>query len=972
MLLSGVTAAADPQSAEICVVPVVEVPGPTVGHGDDVEATVPEHGGDCCCADCAGAGGAHSLPLPEPTGSATGDFDGAGAVTDLSRTFELHSNPGARHTIYLDFDGHVTSGTAWNTGYNGGNDITTPAYGFEGDASFTDSELARIQRIWQRVAEDILPFDVDVTTEDPGADALARSSDGDTAWGIRVVIGGAGAWFGPAGGVAYVGSFNWGSDTPVFVFEDNLANGNEKFTAEAASHEAGHALGLSHDGGPATQYYAGHGAGETGWGTIMGVSYDKSLTQWSRGEYAGATNRQDDLSIITTQNGFGYRADDHGNSAGTAGGFDVIGNNVVATGIIERNTDVDVFSFTTGAGAVAFTATPAARGPNLDILLQLYDSNGQLVASANPADALNAHLSAVVAAGSYFLHVSGAGQGDPLGTGYSDYGSLGFYAVSGTIVSAGSPDTTGPRVIGSSSSGVAAGTIDRFTLTFSEPVAELTFTPADVSLTGPGGAAIPTTVVRISGTQYEVRFAAQSASGTYTLTVGPQITDSAGNRMDQDQDGIPGEVTQDRYVTTAMLVASDSGLRFDFGNATSPVESGFRQVTGNMIYNQATGYGWFRRGLVTQDQAVGDDLTRDFAAARYSRFAVDLENGTWDVALTFGDALAARERMGVNIEGVWREMDVSTAAGEFTTRTFRVEVTDGQLLLLLRDFGGSTREFAVNALQVTPVGVHDTSGPRIVSSAASGASPGTLDRFTLTFSEPIAGGSFTLADVSLAGPNGAIAPSAVTRLSGTQYEVRFAPQSAAGTYVLSVGPQITDEAGNTMDQDQDGDPGEAVQDRYTASSTLPPSQPAGAERSFDFGTAASPVAEGFSPVSRATRYDPARGFGWLAGQAADNDARSGDALTRDYNYTRDATFGVDLPNGTYDVTITLGDARHARDLMGVSLEGAQVASVSTAAGEFVTRTWRVVVSDGQLSLRLQDLGGRDGYVAINSMEIVAV
>ena len=39
------------------------------------------------------------------------------------------------------------------------------------------------------------------------------------------------------------------------------------------------------------------------------------------------------------------------------------------------------------------------------------------------------------------------------------------------------------------------------------------------------------------------RDAPQSAVGTYTLTVGPNVTDLAGNAMDQDQDGTtPGRV----------------------------------------------------------------------------------------------------------------------------------------------------------------------------------------------------------------------------------------------------------------------------------------------------------------------------------------------------------------------------------------------------------------------------------------------
>lgn len=158
----------------------------------------------------------------------------------------LNSNPTANHVIYLDFDGSVTSGTSWNSAFTGGADIVTPAYDFDGNvAVFGTAELERIQYIWQRVSEDFAPFHVDVTTQEPGLEALRKFGTGDTQWGVRVAIGGNGSWYGSAGGVAYVGSFNWNSDTPTFVFEDNLGNGNEKYTTEAISHEAGHTLGLA-------------------------------------------------------------------------------------------------------------------------------------------------------------------------------------------------------------------------------------------------------------------------------------------------------------------------------------------------------------------------------------------------------------------------------------------------------------------------------------------------------------------------------------------------------------------------------------------------------------------------------------------------------------------------------------------------------------------------------------------------------
>ncbi len=199
----------------------------------------------------------------------------AAIVLPLDQTFRLHSRPSATKTIYLDFDGHTVSGTAWNN-FNGGQDFTLAGYSFEGDTnSFTDNELRRIQNIWLRVVEDFSPFDVNVTTEEPPVEDLINSGGSDDRWGIRTLIGGTYAPFSQAGGVAFIGSFNWDTDTPALVFEDNLADGHEKATSEAISHEVGHSLFLLHDGrsDPREEYYQGHGTGETSWAPIMGVGF---------------------------------------------------------------------------------------------------------------------------------------------------------------------------------------------------------------------------------------------------------------------------------------------------------------------------------------------------------------------------------------------------------------------------------------------------------------------------------------------------------------------------------------------------------------------------------------------------------------------------------------------------------------------------------------------------------------------------
>jgi|GEM_PF-1669801 len=380
----------------------------------------------------------HAIPaVPENGVVAPNDASpGAQAPFPLDQTFELHSRPGARHTVYLDFDGHVTSGTTWNTFFGS---VVTPAYDFDGNvSSFSDLELERIQFIWERVVEDFSPFDINVTTEEPSdLSDLTRSGPGDQRWGVRVAIGGsANDWYtGGAGGVAFVGSFNDSVDTPTYVFPAQLANGNEKFVAEATSHEVGHTLGLSHDGDSGLSYYGGHGSGPTGWAPIMGVGYSQPLVQWSSGEYTDANNMEDDLAIITGQNGFGYRADLAGNSNGTAAPLNLDAVTVDDAGVIETQADVDVYSFTTGDGPVSFDIQPWHRSPNLDIEASLVDSNGSILQTSNPIGMLDAQINMVLSAGTYYLHIQGVGEGDPAGTGYTDYGSLGQFTITGNITS---------------------------------------------------------------------------------------------------------------------------------------------------------------------------------------------------------------------------------------------------------------------------------------------------------------------------------------------------------------------------------------------------------------------------------------------------------------------------------------------------------------------------------------------------------
>ena len=354
----------------------------------------------------------------------------------LEDTFFLHSNPGASKVIYLDFDGHIGIGEHYDP------------YDFEmGPSIFSDPELTEIQLTWQSVSEDFLPFQVDVTTEDPGVDALRNTGGSDTEWGVRCVISDTYnySW-------AYVGTFDSDVDQECMATTDEF-NGviDWMFLADSISHEVGHTMGLHHDGYTlggnlfvGGEYYLGHGSGATYWSPIMGWSAVYGVSQWDHGEYNGTSNGQDDLGIITTQNGFGFRVDDHGSTTGTAASIDIT-LAAMGSGIIEENTDVDFFSFTLATdGTVNLAVNPDSLAGNLDVLAHIHDASGTILHTANPIDQTYAWFDVFLVAGDYYLSVEGTGEGDPAlpnPTGYTDYGSLGFYTIDDAV-----PISTNPEI----------------------------------------------------------------------------------------------------------------------------------------------------------------------------------------------------------------------------------------------------------------------------------------------------------------------------------------------------------------------------------------------------------------------------------------------------------------------------------------------------------------------------------------------
>lgn len=359
--------------------------------------------------------------------------------------FTLESRPGSTRTIFLDFTGHTTRDGDW-TSITNLQSIDSEPYDTDGrPRSFSSAEQDVIRRVFVQVAEDYAPFDVNVTTVPPAdGDILRRTSPSDLRFGQRVVITPSNFLGGRVLGIALIGSFDLDRDSPAFVFTD--AGSSAKVIAEAVAHEVGHTVGLFHDGTTGlpdgtmgAEYYLGRGA----WAPIMGFGDDlRPLTQWSRGEYPGANNQEDDVAEIAAC--LGVSGDDWPDVP--AAGPVVTGDTTVS-GVIGALGDVDAIPVDMGTGTLEAWFRPAGPSPNLHANVRLVDDEGRIVwGPQSPATPVGEVVMVVpgLPAGRYAIEIRPAGFRSPT-TEFTSYGSMGHYQVGITA-----PPPAAPRSDGAS------------------------------------------------------------------------------------------------------------------------------------------------------------------------------------------------------------------------------------------------------------------------------------------------------------------------------------------------------------------------------------------------------------------------------------------------------------------------------------------------------------------------------------------
>ncbi|MCC6491491.1 MAG: hypothetical protein IT424_00535 [Pirellulales bacterium] len=328
----------------------------------------------------------------------------AESLSPLSSIPVLNSLPGAPVTIYLDFNGHTSSG--------GG---VTPVYDADGDATtFSDQELQFMGDLWRVTTEDFAPFNVNVTTVEPSVLAPGVPTSAANGKALRLAIGGTSA-DGYAGYAQY-NSFTNSGENLAWVYAQGKTDAVTY--GGIASHEAGHSFGLRHL----------EKVGDPDWRALMYSTLFNNRATWTTGINDQGV-LQDSMAVITSSlNGITYRADDHAGSVAGATPLTAAGAGFVGAGVISSTSDADVFTIPATGQSLLITVEGDSPSQNLDAVLELLDSAGNVLARSNPGDSVNASLVADSTDPVYFA-VRSEGQ----------YGHIGQYTIT---VEASGPGVT--------------------------------------------------------------------------------------------------------------------------------------------------------------------------------------------------------------------------------------------------------------------------------------------------------------------------------------------------------------------------------------------------------------------------------------------------------------------------------------------------------------------------------------------------
>jgi RHS repeat-associated protein len=353
--------------------------------------------------------------------------------------------------------------------------------------------------------------------------------------------------------------------------------------------------------------------------------------------------------------------------------------------------------------------------------------------------------------------------------------------------------------------------------------ADLThFTPQDVTLVGPSGP-IEVTIEYVERSVYRIRYpyTALVNGATYHLTIGPNVQDEDGRRMDQNLNGVFGEaddtytatftadLTPPRVVSTVPagdVAGTVNYVDVIFSKPIDPATFTLSDVQFTSGYTAGPGllHGVFPGAFNTMDPNPATDIQPGILAARGTAGAAWSDNTTQvytgEILVGASGTLAFAENFDdsvlLKIDGItwlnnsiWNEPTASGTIAGLTPGWHTFELRLGQ------GVGG-----------VGPTGPWGNWGVGYDPDGSAGFSTNQAD-----YQEMMDDGTMNLFR--------ALSVPTVAKVTDTRFRISFAAQTVLGQHVMTIGPDIRDLVGNSMDQNRNGVRGEAS-DAYTATFNL--------------------------------------------------------------------------------------------------------------------------------------------------------
>ena len=321
-------------------------------------------------------------------------------------------------------------------------------------------------------------------------------------------------------GIGVAGT-NWNVQLMPVQFLDSSGNGSDVEAAEAID------------------YAVDHGA------KIVNASWDSSGTDAT---IAAAIEYADQHGVIVVAaSGNNGTDDDNSSTWFSPASYSVNYPNLITVAATDSNGDLASFS-NYGAASVQL----AAPGVNIEGI-ELNGTDGTDSGTSTAAPLVTGTIALVEAA-----HPSWSMSqliDAVLDTTTPDPNLVGKVTTAG-IVNAGAAvaNTDGPYVVTVSPDGSvnSSSGFSSVSLNFNEEIDPATFTPAQVTVTGPGGAISGVAVSPVPGSndhEFTISFPTQFAAGPYTARVGPDVQDWYGNDMRQTRTVMPSTGSpQDAFV----------------------------------------------------------------------------------------------------------------------------------------------------------------------------------------------------------------------------------------------------------------------------------------------------------------------------------------------------------------------------------------------------------------------------------------